>query len=141
MAQPLEELSDPESLSIAAAQIHLGQTQDDTMTIRGISYERVQQFRRYGLGGNAQFVNCDWILDLPLVPLKNIFSIKRGERRGWDDMFYPNAGHNIEAEYIRPVLKSPTEIRGYVTSAQSDAFCCSRTLDELRQNNLVNPHY
>ena len=135
LTRPLEELSDPESLSIAAAQIHLGQTQDDTMTIRNISYERVQQFRRYGLGGNAQFVNCDWILALPLVPLKNMFSIKRGERRGWDDMFYPNEGHGIEAEYIRPVLKSPTEIQGYITSAQSDAFCCSRTLQELRQNN------
>ena len=139
--QPLEEMSDDEAITIAAAQIELGQTQDESMTIRSVSRERLEQFRVFGLGGNAQFVNCDWILDLPLVPVRGLFVIRRGERRGWDRMFYPAAGHGIEADYIRPVLKSPADISRYITSAETDAFSCSATLDELEEhghNGAVN---
>jgi SAM-dependent methyltransferase len=135
LTRPLEELSDQESLEIAAAQIELGQTQDETMTIRSVSLDNIQKYRKYGLGGNAQFVNCDWILDLPLTPLKSLFSIKRGERRGWDTLFYPEKNHGIEEEYIRPVLKSPTEIKGYLTAAESDAFCCSKSIEQLSSEN------
>ena len=133
LTRPLEELSDEEAISVAAAQIELGQTQNETMTIRSVSRENIERFRKYGLGGNAQFVNCDWILDLPLVPIRNLFTIRRGERRGWDPMFYPSKEHGIEDEYIMPVLKSPTEIRGFTTTAQSDAFSCSRSIEELQE--------
>ena len=133
LTRPLEELSDPEALSVAAAQIELGRTQNETMTIHSLSVENLARFRRYGLGGNAQFVNCDWVLELPLVPLRTLFSIRRGERRGWDKMFYPKGRHGIEEEYIRPVLKSSTEISGLIAFAQAEAFSCSRTVEELRE--------
>jgi len=73
------------------------------------------------------------VLDLPLVPVRNLFQIRRGERRGWDKMFYPAAGHGIEAEYIRPVLKNPREVRRYTATARSEAFSCSRTIEELQR--------
>ena len=133
LTQPLEGLSDLESVSVAAAQIELGQTQNDTMTINSLSWEKIVQFRRCGLGGNAQFVPCDWILDLPLVPLRSLLKIRRGERRGNNALFYPAKGHGIEEEYIRPVLKSSSEISSLVTSARTDAFSCSRTLEELKE--------
>jgi len=60
LTRPLEELSDSETLKITASQIRLSTCLADTMTIRSISYEQIQRFRMYGLGGNAQFVNCDW---------------------------------------------------------------------------------
>lgn len=131
LTRPLEELADQESVQIAAAQIELGQTQNDTMTIRSVSSENMARFRHYGLGGNAQFVNCDWILDLPLTPLNSLFSIKRGERRGMNDLFYPKEGHGIEEEYIRPLAKSPSDFKSLRSSAVKIAFCCSRTEDDL----------
>lgn len=131
LTSPLEELSNPEIVSLTTAQIKTGQTLNDTMTINSVPYDYMERFRSYGLGGNAQFVNCDWILDVPLIPITKNFNIRRGERRGWDKMFYPTNGHQIEAEYIQNVLKSSKEISGYVTTAKSEAFSCSLTMNEL----------
>lgn len=103
LTRPLEEIADDDAVQIAAAQIELGQTQNDTMTIRAVSPAHLIRFREYGLGGNAQFVDCDWVLQLPLVLLKNHFAIRRGERRGMNALFYPARGHGIEAEYIKPL--------------------------------------
>lgn len=133
LTRPLEEMSDDEAVQIAAAQIEIGQTQNDTMTIRGVSQERMDAFRIFGLGGNAQFVNCDWILGLPLVPLKDIFDISRGERRGMNALFYPQAGHGIEAEYIEPLAKSPMEFKRLSMSPTKEAFACSRSEEELEE--------
>jgi len=134
LKRPLEELSDAEAIRIAASQIQLGQTQDETMTIRSVSRDTIERFRAYGLGRTAQFVDCDWVLDLPLVPVRNFFDIRRGARRGWEKMFFPTKGHNIESGYIRPVIRSSKEITRYETAANSDAFCCSRSLDALERD-------
>lgn len=129
--QPLEELADDEATQIAAAQIELGQTQNDTMTIRSVSSADLIQYRQLGLGGNAQFVNCDWVLNLPLLPLKDLFTIRRGERRGMNALFYPRAGHGIEAEYIKPLAKSPSDFVRLCCPAAKEAFSCSLTEEEL----------
>ena len=133
LKRPLDELADQEAVQIAAAQVELGQTQNETMTIRSISPEDIEQFRLLGLGGNAQFVNCDWILQLPLVPLKNLFHIKRGERRGLNALFYPTAGHGIEPEYIRPLAKSPADFTHLNMAATKEAFSCSQTEEQLEE--------
>lgn len=131
LTRPLEELADEEAVQIAAAQIELAQTQNDTMTIRSVSPADLERFRAFGLGGNAQFVNCDWILDLPLVPLRNFFQIRRGERRGMNALFYPTGNHGIETDYIRPLAKSPADFKFLKGTAEKEAFCCDRTEDEL----------
>lgn len=131
LTRPLEEMADDAAVQIAAAQIELGQTQNDTMTIRTVSPVDLERYRHMGLGGNAQFVDCDWILLLPLVPLTNLFTIRRGERRGMNALFYPPAGHGIEAEYIKPLAKSPTDFTRLSSPAAKEAFSCSRTIDEL----------
>ena len=132
LMRPLQELLEPDASEQAAAQIEMGQSHGDTMTIRSVSHTDLARFRVLGLAGNAQFVNCDWVLDLPLTPLKDHFGITRGMRRGWNDLFYPADGHHIEDDYIEAVLKSPTEIDGLISSPKTDAFCCSRTIQELR---------
>jgi hypothetical protein len=119
-------------VEIAAAQIELGQTQNETMTIRAVSPQMLIEFRRLGLGGNAQFVNCDWVLDLPLVPLKQVFKVTRGERRGMNALFYPRRGHGIEPEYIKPLAKSPSDFTRLRAPAAKEAFSCSRTEQELQ---------
>jgi hypothetical protein len=141
LTRPLEEMADNDAVEIAAAQIELAQTQNDTMTIRPVSPENMVRFRQYGLGGNAQFVNCDWVLDLPLVPLKSLFTIKRGERRGLNALFYPTGDHGIEREYIRPLAKSPSDFKCLLGSAGKEAFCCDRTeevLEALGHSGALN---
>lgn len=114
------------------ALIRLEGHHDDALTVRSVSYDDIDRFQNYGLGRNAQFVNCDWILDLPLVLVSNFFRIRRGERRGWDSLFYPKGDHGIESTYIQPVVKSSSDIGGYITSACSDAFVCSADKKELK---------
>lgn len=132
LTRPLEEIADLDAVRIAAAQIEIGQTQNETMTIREISPGNLARFRRFGLGGNAQFVNCDWVLSLPLVALKDLFTVRRGERRGMNALFYPAPGHRIEPEYIRPLAKSPSDFTRLRYAAEKEAFSCSRTKRELR---------
>ena len=131
LTRPLEELAEDDAVQIAAAQIELGQTQNDTMTIRAVSTTDHARFRPLGLGGNAQFVDCDWILSLPLVPLKSLFTVRRGERRGLNKLFYPAANHGIESDYIRPLAKSPADFTRLRCPAAKEAFSCSRTKEQL----------
>jgi predicted RNA methylase len=133
LTRPLEEIADDAAVQIAAAQIELGQTQNDTMTIRSVSPERIEAFRQYGLGGNAQFVNCDWVLGLPLIPVRNIFNIRRGERRGKNALFYPAANHGIESDYIRPLAKNIKDFKRLSGSAAKEAFACSLSIQELTE--------
>jgi hypothetical protein len=131
LTRPLEAIGDETTVQLLAAQIELGQTQNDSLIVRSISPDLISRFRVLGLGGNAQFVNCDWILNLPLTPLRMIFNIKRGERRGMNELFYPKPGHGIEQDYIRPLAKSPSEFIRLSMPATKEAFCCSRTESEL----------
>lgn len=131
LTRPLEELADEEAVEIAAAQIELGQTQNDTMTIREVSHADLARYRQFGLAGNAQFVDCDWVLSLPLSPLTDHFAIRRGERRGMNALFYPDAGHGIEAEYIKPLAKGPSDFARLTSPAAKVAFSCSRSKAEL----------
>jgi len=133
LTRPLGEMADEDSVGFAAAQIELGQTQNDTMTIRAVNPIVLEEFRRLGLGGNAQFVNCDWILSLPLIPLKSLFSIRRGERGGNNALFYPKAGHGIESEYIIPLAKNLKDFTKLSGKAAKEAFSCSRTETELEE--------
>lgn len=131
LTRPLAELAGDDAVQIAAAQIELGQTQNDTMTIRSVSTADLARFRLLGLGGNAQFVDCDWVLSLPLVPLRSLFTVRRGERRGMNRLFYPAPGHGIESDYIKPLAKSPTDFTRLRCPAAKEAFSCSRTEEEL----------
>lgn len=131
LKRPLEEMADEEAVQFAAAQIELGQIQNDTMTIREVSTASLSRFRVLGLGGNAQFVDCDWVLAMPLVPLKSQFMVRRGERRGKNMFFYPAPGHGIEPDYIKPLVKSPTDFTRLRCTAAKEAFSCSRKKGEL----------
>lgn len=137
LTMPLTELTTDDHLALVAAQVELGQEQTDSMTIRSVSSERLRDFRRYGLGGNAQFSDCEWALELPLVSLSSVSKVTRGERRGFNALFYPAPNHGIEPQYIRPLVKSSTKISSLVADATSEAFCCSASLAELHERGHV----
>ena len=131
LKQPIDVLVDDGHAENVAALIDQGMPQEDILTVHRTSREEIERFRPMGLAGNAQFVGVDWALDLPLVPAHDLLNFRRGERRGWNNMFYPASGHGIEADYIRPVMRRPSDIEGLVTKANKDAFTCSRTIQEL----------
>ena len=85
------------------------------------------------LNWNTLFGDISWLSEVEekLIFCKDLFEINRGERRGWNDMFYPEDGHGIEAEYIQPVLRTPRHIRTLTANAETEAFCCSRSIAEL----------
>lgn len=79
------------------------------------------------------FPEVSWLPSIApsLKKVSDFFEVARGQRRGWNAMFYPAEGHGIEAEYVRPVLKSMRDVEGYIADPEAIAFCCSKSLPEL----------
>lgn len=132
----LDELADEQTAASVAAHVRRSKSSTN-VRVNTVQQSRLVQLRKYGLGGNAQFTRCDWIIELlpSMVRLTSQFDIQRGERRGWNDLFYPDEDGqmSIEDEYLRPVVRSPSEVAGYTHSAKDQVFCCSRTEAELKR--------
>ena len=131
LLRPLEELTDVESVEEVSALIKVGQAHDDVIDCHSVSLAELKRFRLLGLGGTAQFGSINWILDLPLIFASQSFEIARGERRGWNAMFYPATTHEIESGYLQPVVKDTRNLRAYLGQPDRQAFCCSLTEVEL----------
>ena len=85
------------------------------------------------LNWNTLFGDISWLSELEdkLIYCSDLFEINRGERRGWNPMFYPEEGNGIEEEYIRSVLRTPRHIKTLIAKAETEAFCCSRSISDL----------
>lgn len=103
------------------------------------TYSQIQALESIGIGWNALFADLSWVnlVSSNLVPASSFFEIKRGERRGWDPLFYPDPGHGIESQYIQPVLMSPRSISGLIATASGQAFCCSDSIAALTANGMT----
>ena len=91
------------------------------------------------LNWNTLFTDISWLDELndKLIYANELFNINRGERRGWNAMFYPEKGHGIESEYIESILRTPRHIKTLIAHADTDAFCCSKSIEELKVLNHV----
>ena len=138
LKQPIDVLEDDAHAANVAALIDQGTPQENVLTVHRTDRETIDRLRPMGLAGSAQFVGVNWVLDLPLVPARDLLDIRRGERRGWNKMFYPTRGHGIESDFIQPVVRSPNEISGLVTSAASEAFSYSLSMDKVPDNERVD---
>ena len=102
-----------------------------------ISFQKykTQDLFSLNINWNALFSDISWLSGVKnkLMPVNILFDINRGERRGWDSMFYPEKNHNIESAYIKPVLKNSREIENLTTSAKSEVFCCNKSIEELKK--------
>lgn len=105
--------------------------------LTGYFPSEIEAISMLGLGLNALFSNCKWLISIEdkLVPANNFFEINRGERRGWDKLFYPEKGHGIEEKFIEPVLLNSKQITGLIAVANHEAFCCSDKVETLEENN------
>jgi hypothetical protein len=126
---------------------NIGEAADDILlhndgeSVSSVSYdnERILELKELGLSWSSLFVDLNWILNIQdrFVEVSEMFDIARGERRGWNAMFYPTAGHGIEQNYIRPVLKNLRGplARGLTCSPNKEAFCCSEDINTLEARN------
>ena len=82
---------------------------------------------------NTLFTDVSWLSDVEknLSPITEFFQITRGERRGWDKMFFPPKETSIEEQYLKPVLKNLRNTKTYRAEPNSLAFCCEKTADQL----------
>ena len=111
--------------------------ENEFVSIRNYSVNEITYFETIGVPWCGYFANLNWLKEVSqkLIDCNQIFNFTRGERRGWNALFYPASGHKIEAEYIRPVLKNLRATPGLYCSADAEAFCCSRSIEELEQLN------
>lgn len=101
--------------------------------IKKYSEEEIKITNSIGLGWSSLFSDLNWIYKIKekLISANSLFEINRGERRGWDEMFYPGNIENIESEYLKPILKSSSKIDSLIANPDTYAFCCSRSLKDL----------
>lgn len=123
-----------EELINAAMETSLG-IPNDLFTSTMISWSDIEQYRNLGIGINSIF-EPEFEILLPLfeslTPAHSFLGITRGERRGWNPLFYPDTRNcDIELNYLRPLIKSPKEVLGLTATPYSIAFCCSKTKEEL----------
>lgn len=106
----------------------------DEFRVNSYSDSDIKELNSMGMIKNSLFTDCRWLLKFKgkLVPITKYFDIRRGERRGWNDLFYP-VDHSIETEYIVPVMKK-LDTSSYIMNlnASIEGFSCEKTLDELR---------
>jgi len=127
----LREINDIKDLSEKI----LLKNENELFKINSYSHNEIQEFENMGIPWSAYFSNLTWLPNIQdkLIRSNEIFHFTRGERRGWNPLFYPQSGHNIESEYIKPVLKHLRNTSSLECNANKEAFCCSKSIHELEQ--------
>jgi len=133
--QNLKEIEDYEEIETLYENI-ITNSMDDTFTVREYSTIDILTIN---LNWNALFADISWLNEIEdkLIPCNTLYEINRGERRGQNEMFYPSEGHEIESDYIRPVLKTPRHINTLIARAETDAFCCSDSIEDLEDYGMT----
>ena len=129
LKEELEQIDDIKTLS---DNIILN-TESENLTINRYSLAQINTFEDFGIPWSGYFSNLSWVDNVRdrFINTSEIFHFTRGERRGWNPMFYPATDHNIEQEYIEPVLKHLRDTSNLECVSNAEAFCCSRSVEEL----------
>jgi len=112
-------------------------TESEQIKIQTYSLNQISELENIGIPWCGYFANLNWLPTISgkLIGSHKIFDFTRGERRGWNSLFYPAIGHGIESEYIRPVLKNLRDTTSLTCTAEAEAFCCPRSITELETLN------
>lgn len=132
----LENISKIDNIKGLSENIHLGYS-NSQVSVQKYTVAEIDILQENGIPWCGYFADLSWLSDISpkLLECNLIFKFTRGERRGWNQLFYPENSHKIEAEYIQPVLKNLRSSPGLYCSADAEAFCCSRNIDELIKLN------
>lgn len=114
----------------------LGKTSDSSLiTLRDYTTNQLNSLINMGISYASLFHDVEWLLEIRnvLVPVKSFLDVFRGERRGWDKLFYPEDGTSIECIYLRSVIKNSRKIDGLISKSDGVAFCCSDSIERLNE--------
>lgn len=97
--------------------------------------KQIEDLKCLNISYNAMFHDVLWLLDIKdkLVPLKSLFKIFRGSRRGWDDLFFPTNDVEIDNEFLKPALFNAKKLDGLMAEPDRKAFCCGEDLAVLEE--------
>ena len=113
--------------------------QSSNVIINQYTKNTISKMNELGLSYNYCFGNIYWLIEniSNFEKLSSYMEISRGERRGWDKLFYPNthAIDSIEDQYLRPVLKTAKGKFDYFAESDDFAFCCDTSIDDLKKLN------
>lgn len=110
---------------------------DRTVAVRSCyTPDEIEQLKQLGISYNALFHDVRWLLDIrnQLIPFKQLFTLIRGSRRGWDKMFFPQGETGIEPCFQHQALFNARRLGSLVAEPDRVAFCCSEPLDALNRN-------
>ncbi len=107
----------------------------ELISINQVSQETFTKLEDLSIGINIAFSDFEWLFNFieKFSLLTDYATIARGERRGWDPLFFPSEEYTktIENEYLKPVLKTSKGKFTYEVEADSLAFCCSDNINKL----------
>ena len=85
---------------------------------------------------NTLFHDVLWLLDIQqvLTPLRSLFKVFRGSRRGWDALFFPKDKNSIESKFLHPALFNAKKLDDLVAVPDRKAFSCGLDLATLETN-------
>lgn len=106
------------------------------MKMSSYSNHQISELKSLNISYNALFHDVLWLLDIKdkLVPIKRLFDVIRGSRRGWDALFFPKDNVEIEREFLKPALFNAKKITNLLVEPDRDAFCCGESLDVLESS-------
>jgi hypothetical protein len=129
---------DPEEAQTLAAQIRNSRNVDAKVKTFSVSTDKRRQLTSEGASFTTLFADTSWA-DVVLPSLSRVsehFRVGRGERRGWDALFYPHSGHGIENDFLVPALLSSRTAQ-LVAVPDGQAFCCALSLPALTSGGYV----
>ncbi|PSQ77842.1 MAG: hypothetical protein BRD37_04160 [Bacteroidetes bacterium QH_8_67_23] len=126
-------LDGDDDLRPLASRVTLDRAEPEWTTVQTHTSKDIERFERLGVEWSGLFADVGWLeeAESELIAAHELFEIGRGERRGWNALFYPNEKHRIEEAYLEGCLKRPASAKGLVAEPDVEAFSCSRNVEEL----------
>ena len=130
---PIEKWTPTTTDQIVSSIINKRTSNKTPVSVNCVTIERVKALDDMGLCWTAHFADLSWFDRVAphLVPVSTLFDVRRGERRGWDDLFFPPKDSNIESCYLHHVLRTSSEANRLSVKPDGYAFCCSSSIEEL----------
>lgn len=96
-------------------------------------------------GWNLYFSNISWINEASniLSNVSDFLNVSRGERRGWNNLFYPRpidlqrSNIDIENCFMHRALRSSRSINTLLAENDSEAFVCMESIEYLENNGYT----
>jgi len=106
---------------------------NEFVSIQKYSINEIKNFENIGIPWCGFFADINWLKEVSekLIDCNQVFNFTRGERRGWNALFYPHSKNKIEKDYLLPLLKDLKSTKGLKSIPNKTAFCCSKSIEQL----------